>query len=61
MSSSHAAVIRAMAPSAAAKVSTLDPVRDIEDPIGGDAALYQDLAGQIEKLVDRRLKERPWP
>ena len=39
------------------KVSTLDPTGDIEDPIGGDTALYQDLAGHLRALIERRLEE----
>ena len=61
MTRSHAETVKALAPSAAGKVRTLDPQRDIEDPIGGDAALYRELAGQIEKLVEKRLSERAWP
>ena len=33
-------------PSAAEKVETLDPDRDIEDPIGSDAGVYK-VAGQL--------------
>jgi hypothetical protein len=48
-----------MVPSAAAKIATLDPEGDIEDPIGGSVELYQDLAERLVKLIDARLKERP--
>ena len=40
------------------KVATLDPAGDIDDPIGGDLSLYQDLAGQLQSLIEQRLKER---
>ena len=39
------------------KVATLDPEGDIEDPIGGDVALYQSLAGQLQTLIEKRLEE----
>ena len=48
----------ALVPSAADKVETLDPEKDIEDPIGGDAQLYTELAGQMVSLIDHRLKEK---
>lgn len=46
-----------MVPAAAEKVQTLDPARDIEDPIGGDARLYNDLAGKLQNLLKSRLQE----
>jgi L-threonylcarbamoyladenylate synthase len=58
MGRSHAAAVMAMVPSAAEKVATLDPAGDIDDPIGGDLSLYQDLAGQLRSLIERRLKEK---
>ena len=58
MSRSHAAAVAALVPSASDKTFTLDPAGDIEDPIGGDLSLYQQLASQIEKLVSRRLDEK---
>ena len=33
---------------------TLDPGGDIDDPIGGDLSLYQNLAGQMQQLVEKR-------
>ena len=57
MSKSHARAVTAMLPSASDKVMTLDPAGDIEDPIGGDLSLYQDLAGQLRTLVENRLRE----
>jgi protein-tyrosine phosphatase len=57
MGRAHAMQVAALVPSAAEKVSTLDPSGDIDDPIGGDTALYKDLAGQLETLIERRLRE----
>ena len=57
MGRAHAMQVAALVPSAAEKVSTLDPSGDIDDPIGGDTALYRDLAGQLETLIEKRLKE----
>ncbi len=61
MSSGHARVILAMAPSAASKITGLDPDGDIEDPIGGDLSLYQSLARQMKGLIEKRLTEREIP
>jgi len=57
MSRSHAFQVMALVPSATTKVSTLDPTGDIEDPIGSDVQTYQVLAGQLFKLIDKRLQE----
>ena len=57
MGRSHAQAVMALVPSAASKVQTLDPQRDVDDPIGGDERLYQDLAGQMKALIERRLDE----
>jgi protein-tyrosine phosphatase len=57
MTRGHARAAMALSPAAADKVQTLDPKGDIEDPIGGDEALYVELAGQLVKLIDRRLGE----
>jgi protein-tyrosine phosphatase len=58
MGRSHAAAVQALVPSATEKVATLDPAGDIEDPIGGDAALYKSLAGQLQTLIEKRLQEK---
>lgn len=58
MSRSHNAAVTALVPSAAEKTTALDPTGDIEDPIGGDTALYQKLAGELRVLVERRLAEK---
>ena len=58
MSRSHNAAVTALVPSAAEKTTTLDPAGDIDDPIGGDTALYQKLAGELRVLVEKRLAEK---
>jgi L-threonylcarbamoyladenylate synthase len=57
MGRSHAEAVTALVPSAREKVRTLHPERDIEDPIGGDAGLYRELAGEMKKLIEQRLNE----
>jgi L-threonylcarbamoyladenylate synthase len=57
MGKGHARAVASLVPSATDKVSTLDPERDIEDPIGGDLSLYTEVADQIKALVERRLGE----
>ena len=39
------------------KVRTLDGQEDIEDPIGGDKALYVRVAQQIKSLLEQRLSQ----
>jgi L-threonylcarbamoyladenylate synthase len=58
MGQSHAQAVLSLVPSAMDKVTTLDPDGDIEDPIGGDVTVYQQLAGQLYTLIDKRLDER---
>ncbi|HEX8523326.1 MAG TPA: Sua5/YciO/YrdC/YwlC family protein [Tepidisphaeraceae bacterium] len=58
MSRAHAAAVMALVPSAMEKTVTLDPGGDIEDPIGGDLTLYQNLAGQMRILIEKRLEEK---
>jgi protein-tyrosine phosphatase len=58
MGRSHAQVVRSLVPSAVDKTFTLDPDGDIEDPIGSDLAVYQQLAGQLYNLIEKRLDER---
>jgi protein-tyrosine phosphatase len=55
MSRSHAASVASLAPSAAEKTSPLDPDGDIEDPIGGDIALYQTTAKHLQELIEKRV------
>jgi protein-tyrosine phosphatase len=58
MSKNHAQQVISLVPAAGEKVSTLDPLGDIEDPIGGDIQLYKDLAGQLRTLIEKRLSEK---
>jgi protein-tyrosine phosphatase len=57
MARSHAMAVAALVPSAAEKVATLDPRGDIDDPIGSDVGVYQDLASQLRHLIEQRLQE----
>jgi L-threonylcarbamoyladenylate synthase len=59
MGRGHSRAVAALVPSAGAKVQTLDPANDIEDPIGGDGALYNALAERLASLIAVRLAERP--
>ena len=58
MGRNHSQAVTALVPSAAERVAGLDPDRDIDDPIGGDQALYQELAVQLRELIERRLQEK---
>jgi protein-tyrosine phosphatase len=58
MGRAHAAAVTALVPSAADKTFLLDPAGDIDDPIGGDLSLYQDLARQMKQLIEKRLAEQ---
>jgi len=58
MSRGHAQSVLALVPSAADKTMTLDPAGDIDDPIGGDLSLYQNVAGHIRQLVEKRLEDK---
>jgi protein-tyrosine-phosphatase len=58
MSRNHAQQVTSLVPSATEKVTTLDPAGDIEDPIGSDVHIYQELAGQLQKLIEKRLQEQ---
>ncbi|MGH7179380.1 MAG: Sua5/YciO/YrdC/YwlC family protein [Tepidisphaeraceae bacterium] len=58
MGKSHAQAVVALVPGAADKTSPLDPEgEDIEDPIGGDASLYRELANSLHALIEKRLSE----
>ena len=58
MSRNHARQVTSLVPSATEKVTTLDPAGDIDDPIGSDVHIYQELAGQLHKLIEQRLAEK---
>lgn len=57
MQRSHLQAVISLVPAAAEKTVTLDPSADVEDPIGGDASLYNELAIMLKSLIERRLKE----
>ena len=57
MGRDHSAAVASLVPSSAGKTVTLDPEGDIEDPIGSSAEHYRTLAGEIDRLLDVRLKE----
>jgi protein-tyrosine phosphatase len=57
MGRAHAAAVVALVPSAREKTTTLDPDGDIDDPIGGDKTRYTKLAGYLQDVIERRLKE----
>jgi tRNA threonylcarbamoyl adenosine modification protein (Sua5/YciO/YrdC/YwlC family) len=57
MSKNHAQAVAALVPSASQKTKTLDPDKDVEDPIGGDLSLYQELAVELKQLIEKRLEE----
>lgn len=56
MGQSHRQAVMGLCPAAAGKVHTLHPERDIEDPIGGDASLYRELASELERLIAQRIE-----
>jgi L-threonylcarbamoyladenylate synthase len=58
MGRNHAHAVAALVPSAIEKTYTLDPSGDIDDPIGGDIALYQELAAHLQGLIEKRLSEK---
>jgi protein-tyrosine-phosphatase len=58
MGRGHVQAVTALVPSAAEKAFTLDPEGDIDDPIGGELALYQTLAVQLRNLIEKRLEEK---
>jgi protein-tyrosine phosphatase len=58
MSRGHAQAVAALVPSAVEKTMTLDPSADIEDPIGGDLSLYNEVASQLKSLIEQRLAEK---
>lgn len=61
MSRSHAQAVVALSPSSADKVMMLDPRGDIDDPVGGDVALYESVAGELRDLIEKRLAEQSIP
>ncbi len=58
MGRNHASAVTALVPSAVEKTQSLDPSGDIDDPIGGDISLYQELAVYLQDLIEKRLSEK---
>ena len=57
MGKSHLEMVKMISPSAADKAVLLDPAGDIDDPIGGDLALYKNLAAKIKQAIEKRLAD----
>jgi protein-tyrosine phosphatase len=58
MGRSHTQAVISLVPSAAEKTEPLDSGGDIEDPIGGDVALYKELAIKLREMIEKRLKDK---
>ena len=56
MTSAHRAEAERVCPAAAHKITTVDPDRDVEDPIGDGPKAYQRCAELIRRRLDSRLK-----
>lgn len=57
MTPSHAQAVMQTVPDSAHKVFPIDPLSPIRDPIGQPIEAYRAVAGQLEPLIDARLKE----
>jgi L-threonylcarbamoyladenylate synthase len=57
MSVEHRQAVVDLVPAAAGRVTLLDPVGPVPDPIGGSADQYRQCADQIERAIGLRLKE----
>lgn len=57
MTLGHARAIIEQAPYASSKVFPLDPLDPVIDPYGGPLAVYCDVADQLERLIQSRIKE----
>ena len=57
MGSNHAAAITAIDPTSSGKVALLNKQGDIDDPIGGEIALYKQLAKQMKSIIEARLAD----
>jgi protein-tyrosine phosphatase len=58
MGRNHTMAVLGLVPSVTAKVQTLSPDGDIEDPIGSDIAVYRELAVELRKLIDKQLSDK---
>ncbi len=57
MTEAHREEILDLMPGAAAKTFRLDPLQDVEDPIGMSAAVYRQVAERLAELIRTRLDE----
>ena len=57
MTRRHVAEVTGAVPDAAGKTFLLDPAGDIRDPIGGDADVYERVAGRIDRSLKERIRE----
>ncbi len=57
MTQAHTEAAERMLPSARGRILRLDPDSDLQDPIGGEQALYRSLAERIEGLTRRHLED----
>lgn len=58
MTRSHRSAVLALDPGAAGKVRLIDPDgRDVPDPIGAAQGRYDEVARELKRLIERRLKE----
>lgn len=57
MGRSHTQAVLAMAPSAASRIIPINPEGDVEDPIGGDLSLYQEVASSFQRLLKDRFEQ----
>jgi protein-tyrosine phosphatase len=55
MGRSHLAAVAALVPSAMQRTVPLNPDGEIDDPIGGDTALYLALARRLDELIDKHV------
>lgn len=58
MTASHARAVAQMDPGSADRVEVLDPGgRDVPDPIGGPASVYEATARALDEMIAERLAE----
>ena len=57
MTASHVAAARSIAPDSATPIERLDPDKDISDPIGMGADVYEALAVELEQIIPMRLRQ----
>ncbi|MFQ6048962.1 MAG: Sua5/YciO/YrdC/YwlC family protein, partial [Phycisphaerae bacterium] len=53
----HTEAVLRMVPSARERLARLDPSAEIEDPMGGDEAVYERCAKRIAEALSKRLKD----